>query len=96
MADNESDVGAFLSGFIIGGLVGAAVALVLAPQSGQETRAQIREKGIELKERGEEGLQEARARAGQAAVEVRARADIVEIINFSFMGEQCLIRRKAL
>ena len=59
MADNDGDVGAFLSGFIIGGLVGAAAALVLAPQSGHETRAQMREKGIELKTRSEDGLQEA-------------------------------------
>lgn len=75
MADNDGDVGAFLSGFIIGGLVGAAAALVLAPQSGHETRAQMREKGIELKTRSEDGLQEARARAGQAAAEMRIRAE---------------------
>ena len=50
MADNDSDIGAFLSGFMLGGLVGAAVALILAPQSGEETRAQIRQKGIELRD----------------------------------------------
>ena len=75
MADNDGYVGVFLSGFIVGGLVGAAVALVLAPQSGHETREQMREKGIEFKERSEEGLKEARARAGQAAAEMRARAE---------------------
>ncbi|MEE3254631.1 MAG: YtxH domain-containing protein, partial [Chloroflexota bacterium] len=48
--NNNSDFGAFFSGFVIGGLVGAAVALVLAPQSGQETRQQIHDKGVELKE----------------------------------------------
>ena len=36
--DNSSEIGAFLVGFIIGGLVGAAVALILAPQSGEESR----------------------------------------------------------
>lgn len=39
--ENESSFGAFLAGFIIGGLVGAAVALILAPQSGEETRTQV-------------------------------------------------------
>jgi gas vesicle protein len=40
----------FLIGLIVGGLVGAAVALLYAPQSGEETRATIREKSIELKD----------------------------------------------
>ena len=42
MGDNNSDFGAFLAGFVIGGLVGAATALLLAPQSGEETRTIIR------------------------------------------------------
>ncbi len=75
MADNDNDIGAFLSGFVIGGLIGAAVALVLAPQSGEETRALIRERGIELKERAEETAAEARARAEQATLEARKRAE---------------------
>ena len=38
MAQNDNDFSAFLAGFVVGGLVGAAVALILAPQSGEETR----------------------------------------------------------
>lgn len=48
MSDNDNS-GAFLTGFIIGGLVGAAAALLWTPQSGEKTRVQIRERGIELK-----------------------------------------------
>ena len=48
--ENESGLGAFLAGFIIGGLVGAAVALVLAPQSGEETRSQIAERSVEWRD----------------------------------------------
>jgi gas vesicle protein len=47
MSDHDS-FGSFLSGFIIGGITGAVVALLLAPQSGEETRKQIKEKSIEL------------------------------------------------
>jgi gas vesicle protein len=46
----------FLLGVVIGSLAGAALALVMAPQSGQATRAQIRDKSLELKGRAEEGL----------------------------------------
>ena len=49
MSDNDSEFGSFLAGFVIGGLVGAAVALVLAPQSGADTRSQITGKGNELR-----------------------------------------------
>ncbi|MFL7892948.1 MAG: YtxH domain-containing protein [Anaerolineales bacterium] len=54
MADNSGDLGSFLAGFVIGGLIGAGVALLTAPQSGEETRAMIGEKGIELRDRAEE------------------------------------------
>ena len=33
---NDDDFGTFLAGFVIGGLVGAAVAMLMAPQSGEE------------------------------------------------------------
>lgn len=52
MNDNSGEFGAFLAGFVIGGLVGAAVALILAPQSGSETRSQIAGKGHDLREAG--------------------------------------------
>ena len=64
----------FFAGFVIGGLVGAAVALILAPQSGEETRAQIREKSIELKDRAGELSAEARQRAEELSAEARQKA----------------------
>ena len=44
MTDRNSDFGSFLSGFVFGGLIGAVVALLMAPQSGEETRTIIKEK----------------------------------------------------
>ena len=73
MADND-DFGAFVSGFMIGGLIGAAVALLLAPQSGEETRLMIRDKGIELKDQVETTAGDARVRAEQMAQDARTRA----------------------
>jgi gas vesicle protein len=39
-----------LLGTLIGGLAGAVAMLLLAPQSGEDTRMQIQKKGIELRE----------------------------------------------
>jgi len=43
--------GGFMAGFILGGLIGAALAVLFAPQPGEQTVSMIREKGIELKGR---------------------------------------------
>lgn len=80
---NEKDKGGeFLAGFIIGGLVGAAIALILAPGPGEETRARLKERGIELKGRAEDLSEEARKRTEEArkqaeevAEEARRRAE---------------------
>jgi gas vesicle protein len=74
MSDRD-DFGAFIVGFVVGGLTGAAVALLFAPQSGAETRAIIREKAIEIKDKTSESLEDAYTRAEAAAKEARQRAD---------------------
>jgi len=74
MSDKE-DFGTFFAGLVVGGLVGAAVALLLAPQSGEETRTIIRDKSIELKDRAVEVGQDARGRAERAMEDARVRAD---------------------
>jgi gas vesicle protein len=75
MSDQDPDFGAFLAGFIIGSLAGAAAALLMAPQSGEETRTMIREKGIELKDRAVETYEEALTRAEKALEEARVKAE---------------------
>ena len=50
MADRD-EFGAVLIGFVVGGLTGAVVSLLFAPQSGEETRAVIKEKSIELRDK---------------------------------------------
>ena len=75
MSSDRDEFGAFLVGFIVGGLTGAVVSLLFAPQSGEETRALIRDKSIELRDRASETADEALARAEAAASEARARAE---------------------
>jgi gas vesicle protein len=74
MSDRD-EFGAFLVGFIVGGLSGAVVALLFAPQTGEETRAILKDKSIELRDRAQQSAEEALARAEAAAAEARARAD---------------------
>jgi gas vesicle protein len=40
----------FLTGAIIGGLVGATIAILMAPSSGEELRGQIQERSIQLRD----------------------------------------------
>ncbi len=75
MASDSDEFGSFLVGFIVGGLTGAVVSLLFAPQSGEETRALIRDKSIELRDRAADSAEEGLARAEAAAAEARARAD---------------------
>jgi len=77
MSDNNSDFATFFAGMIIGGLVGAATALLLAPQSGEETRTLIRDKGIELKDMAVEYGQDVQLRAEKALDDTREQLDVV-------------------
>lgn len=73
MSENGGEIGAFMAGFVIGGLVGAATALIVAPQSGAETRAQIAAKGDEWRRVGEQQFQEFSTQAGSAVTDARGR-----------------------
>jgi gas vesicle protein len=73
---DDNDFGTFFAGLIVGGLVGAAVALLMAPQTGEETRGLIRDKGIEIKDRAVEYSQVARDRAYDAVEDARMRAEL--------------------
>ena len=74
MSDRD-EFGAFLVGFIVGGLTGAVVSLLFAPQSGEETRALIKDKSIELRDKASVTAEQAIAKAEAAAAEARSRAD---------------------
>ena len=74
MSDRD-EFGAFLVGFVVGGLTGAVVSLLFAPQSGEETRALIKDKSIELRDRASQSAEEVLARAEAAAAEARTRAE---------------------
>jgi|SRR2546426_5557157 gas vesicle protein len=64
MADNRSDAAGYLGWFFLGGVVGAAAALLLAPKTGRETRDLLLERGNEVARRAQAMANDAQGRAG--------------------------------
>ncbi|MCX6034269.1 MAG: YtxH domain-containing protein [Chloroflexi bacterium] len=72
MSDHD-DFGAFLIGFVVGGVAGAVAALLLAPQSGEETRALIKDKSIELRDKAAEQAELVATKANEFADDAKSR-----------------------
>lgn len=74
MTDRD-DFGAFLIGLVVGGVAGAVAALLLAPQSGEETRTLIKDKSIELRDKAVHSAEDAWAKAEALAEDAKVKAE---------------------
>ena len=87
-----NQVGSLFAGLLIGGLAGAVAMLLLAPQSGKRTRAQIQLKSIELREQTTEAVEDAMAQARtkgrQIRADVREKADELQQRGQAVLDEQ--------
>jgi gas vesicle protein len=90
MSDRD-EFGAFLVGFIVGGLTGAVAALLFAPQSGEETRAVIKERSIELRDKASEEAEIALKRAEEAALEARQKTEAL-LKQARIQGEEITLK----
>jgi len=71
-----------VAGFLVGGLIAGTVALLYAPQSGEETRREIKENVLEAKQKASMAVEDARGRVNDAVVEVRGKAQhILESVS---------------
>lgn len=77
MAEEKGEFGAFLSGFLMGALVGGAVALLMAPLSGEETRMVIKDKSIELKDKTVERTDQLTQKTKEGVSELQKRGQVV-------------------
>lgn len=68
----DSGFGSFLAGVVIGGLIGAAIGLLLAPESGEELREQVGGFVDEKRTAFGDAVNEGRAAAEQARAEMLA------------------------
>lgn len=90
MGDQETGVVDFAAAFTLGMMLGAALALFMAPQSGEKTRKGLGKKGRKLKkeagkqleeagsrvfETGEEWIGEAEARLGDLTAQISEAVD---------------------
>ncbi len=54
MEEKDCNTGSLVASFLLGGIVGAGIAILLAPQSGRETREKIKEYAEHVKEKAVE------------------------------------------
>jgi gas vesicle protein len=75
MSRDNGGFGTFFAGFLMGGAVGAGIAFLTAPRSGEETRQQIRAKGVEVRDAAEQTVDEALVTVKNAALDVSSRTE---------------------
>ncbi len=73
--DNKGLSKGLLIGFLAGGVAGAIAALLLAPKSGKELRAEIKRKTSDFAEGAADYLQGARAKGEELVNEGRERSE---------------------
>jgi len=60
MSNNGNSGGSFAVAFLLGAVAGAAVALLYAPASGEDTRRRLAEKARQGRERAQEAVRDGR------------------------------------
>jgi gas vesicle protein len=72
----NGNFGAFLLGTIVGGLIATTTTLLFAPQSGEQTQQQIKDRAIALRTEAEGKIEQGRQSAGDAVK--RARSSVAD------------------
>jgi gas vesicle protein len=75
----SNEASSFFTGFFVGALVGGAAALLFAPQSGEETRTQIRERSVELREQAEATYGDVVAKIEESTSELRKKSEELSV-----------------
>jgi len=90
--NNAKFVWGFLAGLLVGGLAGAGMVLLVAPQSGKKTRAQIRQKSSDLRDQTvktvEGAMAQTRDKARQIKDDIRDQAGELQQGGQGLLDEQ--------
>lgn len=68
-------VGKFFAGFIIGGLVGGVMGVLLAPTAGEETRKKIGDTSSDLYQNTEHSIKEIQTKAAVAVDDIQKKGE---------------------
>lgn len=95
-----NNIAGVLVGMLIGGLAGAVTMLLLAPQSGKDTRKQIQEKSIELRDRTTEIVEDAvaqvRTKANNLTAGLKDRGQEIAVKQLDHVSEAAQAGKKAI
>lgn len=88
-------VGKFLAGFVIGGVVGSVIGILLAPQSGEETRELLSEKSKDIYDKAQSTVNEIQNKADDIVSDMQNKGDelvekLQELINKQKVTEEHL------
>ncbi len=75
MRDDSCGTGGVMLAFVVGGLVGAGLAMLLTPVSGPEARRKLREFKDDVQDRAEDYIDSAKERVGSAVSRGREFVD---------------------
>ncbi len=75
MERQKSNIGSFMKGILLGGILGGMVALFAAPRPGTETRRLLRDKSEQMREKTMQTLENAREQVDTVISDTRQRAD---------------------
>ena len=67
--------GKFLAGFIVGGAVGALAGLLLAPQSGEETREMIAKTSTDIYDKTEASIKEIKSKTESVVDDLQKKGE---------------------
>ncbi len=80
MKDEGVGSGLLLLSFFLGGVAGAGLAMLLAPQAGEETRKKIKELADDIKDKTNEYINEAKDKVSVAADEGKGYYDEKKVL----------------
>ena len=68
----------FLAGFIVGGAIGAITGILLAPKSGEETRAMLADSAKEAMKKADETVKQIQEKADDVVSDLQKKGDEIK------------------